>query len=52
MNNYIIHFNDGNTHKMTAKNLAEVKIEMQWMTKYIDRIERVYKTGERATCPF
>lgn len=52
LNDYIVHYKNGSTLTISASNLNGAKAQVRLLAPYIDRIERVYKSGERATPPF
>ena len=51
-NKYIVHFNDGNTLEIFATTMGGATAQVRMMEKFISHIERIYKTGERAVCPW
>ena len=52
LNTYIVHYKNGSTLTIYASSLSGAKEQVRMLADWIDRIERVYKNGERATAPF
>ena len=52
LNTYIVHYKNGSTLTIYASNMSGAKEQVRMLANWIDRIERVYKSGERATVPF
>lgn len=51
-NKYIVHFNDGNILEIFATTMSGAVAQVHVMEKFISNIERIYKTGKRAVCPW
>lgn len=51
-NKYIVYLNNGDTLEVYASNLSGAKAQTASFNKYVHRVERVYKTGNRAVCPW
>ena len=49
---YIVHYKNGSTLTISASNLSGAKEQVRLLADWIDRIERVYQSGERAIAPF
>ena len=49
---YIVHYKNGSTLTISASNLSGAKAQVRLLADWVDRIERVYKSGERSTAPF
>ena len=52
INKYIIHLNNGDTFEICASNMSDAKMQIESFAKFVEKLERVYKTGSRAACPW
>ena len=52
INKYIVHLNNGGTFEIYASNMSGAKMQTKSFAKFVERLERVYKTGNRAACPW
>lgn len=52
INKYIVHLNNGGTFEIYASNMSGAKMQTKSFAKFVERLERVYKTGNRAAYPW
>ena len=52
INTYIVHYKNGSTLTISASNMSGAKEQVRLLADWIDRIERVYQSGERSVAPF
>ena len=52
VNVYRVFLDTGETIEICASNVEGATAQVSNISKYVNRIERIYKSGKRAVCPW
>ena len=52
INQYNVYLNNGDVFTLCASNIHGAQAQVANLAGHVFRIERVYKTGKRAVCPW